>query len=152
MKADATLSSMTSVFQKLLGDTGTLTTLVIITNVSQCHPTPDSDLVLCLKPSCVSSYRPCPCYETPAPDLSNPAVSEYRMSGPRLSLLTLINRGRPSLSPFPSLCLQSRLASPTLTSTNRASHHTPDQVTGLRGFYVKTQINLPICIQSRCMN
>ena len=99
MKADATLSSMTSVFQKLLGDTGTLTTLVIITNVSQCHPTPDSDLVLCLKPSCVSSYRPCPCYETPAPDLSNPAVSEYRMSGPRLSLLTLITRGRPSLSP-----------------------------------------------------
>ena len=58
---------------------------------------PHSDLVLRLKPSCVSSYRPC--YETPAPDLSNPAVSEYRMSGPRLSLLTLITRGRPSLSP-----------------------------------------------------
>ena len=149
---DATLSNMTSAFPQLLRHTGTLTTLVIITNVSQCHPTPDSDLVLCLKPSCVSSYRPCPCYETPAPDLSNPAVSEYRMSGPRLSLLTLINRGRPSLSPLPSLCLQSRLASPTLTSTNRASHHTPDQVTGLRGFYAKTQINLPICIQSRCMN
>ena len=32
-------------------------------------------------------------------DLSNPAGSEYRMSGPRLSLLTLITRGRPSLSP-----------------------------------------------------
>ena len=58
---------------------------------------------------------------------------------------------------FPSLCLKSRLASPTLTSTDRASHHTPDQVTGLRhtvtlgcftpgGFYAKTQINLPICI------
>ena len=65
-----------------------------------CRPTPDSgssDLVLHLKLSCVSSYRPCS--ETPTPDLSNPAGSEYRMSGPRLSILTLINRGRPSLSP-----------------------------------------------------
>ena len=71
--------------------------------------------------------------------------------------VSLINRGRPSLSPLPSLCLQSRLASPTLTSTNRASHHTPDQVSGIRhtvtlgcftpgGFYATTQINLPICI------
>ena len=28
-----------------------------------------------------------------------PAVPEYQLSGPRLSLLTLITRGRPSLSP-----------------------------------------------------
>jgi len=97
MKVDATLSNMTSAFPQLLGHTGTLTTFVIITDVS---PTPDSgssDLVLHLKLSCVSSYRPYS--ETLAPDLSNPAGSEYRMSGPRLSILTLINRGRPSLSP-----------------------------------------------------
>ena len=73
-------------------------------------PTTDSDLVLRLKPSCVSSYRLCS--ETPAPDLSNPAGSEYRMSGPRLSLLTLVTRDRPSLSPP----LVSSHASPLLLS------------------------------------
>ena len=65
-----------------------------------CRPTPDSgasDLVLRLKLSCVSSYRPCS--ETSAPDLLMPAVSEYQLSGPRLSLLALITRGRTSLPP-----------------------------------------------------
>ena len=94
-----------------------------------CRPTPDSgslDLVLCLKRSCVSSY--CPCSETPAPDLSNTAGSEYQMSGP-VSHFSDQPRQTQSL---PSLCLNSRLASPTLTSTDGASHHKPDQVTRLR--------------------
>ena len=83
-----------------------------------------------VKLSCFSYYRPFrPCSETPAPDFSNPAVSEYQMSGPRLSLLTMIIAADPvsplRLSPVPP-------ASPTLTSTDRVSHHTPDQVTRLR--------------------
>ena len=52
---------------------------------------------------------------------------QYRKSGPRLSLLTLLIPVRPGL-PSPSV---SSHAYPALTSTDQASHH-PDQGTGLR--------------------
>ena len=153
MKVDATLSNMTSAFPQLLGHTGTLTTFVIITDVSPhsglrvIRPGPPSQTVLCLLIS---------------PVLRNTGTGSLKSSG-----LWISNVRAPSLTShsdhprqtqsLPSLCLKSRLASPTLTSTDRASHHTPDQVTGLRhtvtlgcftpgGFYAKTQINLPICI------
>ena len=125
-----------------------------------CRPTPDSgssDLVLRLKLSCVT-YRT----DHISHVLRNTGTGSLKSSG-----LWISNVRTPSLNShsdqprqtqsLPSLCLKSRLASPTLTSTDRASHHTPDRVTRLShtvtlgcfmpgGFYAKTQINLPICI------
>ena len=65
--------------------------------------------------------------ETLAPDPSNPAGSEYRMSRPRLSLLTLITRGRSSLSP-PSV---SSHALPLLLSQAPTGPHITHQTRSL---------------------
>ena len=116
MKVDATLSNITSAFPQLLGHTGTLTTLVITTDLLPHSRLRVSDLALCLK-SCLCLLI--------SPVLRH--CGQYRKSGPCLSLLTLLIPVRPGL-PSPSV---SSHAYPALTSTDRASHH-PDQGTGLR--------------------
>jgi len=124
MKTDATLSNMTPAFPQLLGHTGTLTTFVIITGVSPhsglrvIRPGPPSQTILCLLTS---------------PVLRNTGTRSLKSSGlwisnvwARLSLLTLITRGRPSLSP-PSvsshvltLLLSQAPAGPRITHQTRS--------------------------------
>ena len=153
MKMDATLSNMTPAFPQLLGHTGTLTTFVIITGVSPhsglriIRPGPPSQTVLCLLISPVLR-------NTGTGSLKSSRLCILNVRAPSLTSHSDHTRQTQSLS---SLCLKSRLASPTLTSTDRASHHTPDHQTRSRGsvtlgcftpggFYATTQINLPICI------
>ena len=131
-------------FPHLPGHRGTLTTLVVITTGVSPHsglwvirPGPPSR-TLCLVSSCST--------RAPKHRHRNSKIQrypEYRMSG-RLSLLTLLNRGRPSLSP-PSV---SSYTSPLLllqTPTGpRITHQTrsPGSVTlgsfMPGGFYTKT--------------
>ena len=76
MKVDATLSNMTSVFPQLLGHTGTLTTFVTTMGVSPhsglrvIRPGPPSQYLCRVSPQITHAPK------QPAPDLSNPAVSE----------------------------------------------------------------------------
>ena len=119
MKVDATLSNMTYAFPQLLGHMGTLTTSVIIMGVLPhsgllvIRPGPPSQTVLCLLIS---------------PMLRNTVTGYLKSSG-----LWITNVQAPSLTShsdhprqtqsLPSLCFKSRLASPNLTSTDRASHY-----------------------------
>ena len=152
MKVDATLSNMTS-----CNFSGTRAHKQLSSPPWVCRPTPDSgssDLVLRLEP--------CDLCLLIAPVLQNTGTRSLkscslRISNVRAPSLTSHSDQLRQTQSLPSLCLQLHLASPTLTSSDQASHHhplhPPDQVTGLRHTRLlharrilrKKQINLP-CI------